>query len=326
MSAVPRADTSIDGHRRREKAEDARLSRTLCFAMLNIAIIGLGLIGGSVALALRGAWPNANIVAFDRDESQLDLALRAGAIDAGMTSFSAVEGADIIFVSAPVAQTGAIFEALVPFLGANVVLTDVGSTKQSVIAAARAHLGGKVAQFVPGHPIAGREHAGFSAAAGELFDGKNVVLTPLAENTPAAVEKVRALWRACGANVVEMSAEAHDAIFAAVSHLPHLLAFALVDELAQRPNAKSLFSFAASGFRDFTRIASSSPEMWRDIALNNRDALVQEFDLFLEHAKQLRNALAAGDAAAVEALMTHARESRNKWLAGELDHFRDESA
>ena len=294
--------------------------------MLNVAIVGLGLIGGSVALALRGARPDANIIALDSDDSQLDLALRAGAIDAAATSFAAVEDADIVLVAVPVAQTAAIFGSLARHLGANAVLTDVGSTKRSVIAAARAGLGAKVAQFVPGHPIAGREHTGFAAAASELFEGKNVVLTPLAENSPAVVEQVRSMWRACGANVVEMNADAHDAVFAAVSHLPHLLAFALVDELAQRPNAKTLFSFAASGFRDFTRIASSSPEMWRDIALNNRDALVPEFDRYLLHAKQLRDALAAADGVAIEALMAHARESRDKWLAGELDHFRDESA
>ena len=293
--------------------------------MLNVAIIGLGLIGGSVALALRRAWPDANIIAFDRDESQLDLALRAGAIDEGAAHFAAIENADVVLVSVPVAQTAAVFTLLAPFLGAKTVLTDVGSTKQSVIAAARANLGAKVVQFVPGHPVAGREHAGFAAAASELFEGKNVVLTPLAENAPAAVEKIRLLWRACGANVVEMTADAHDAVFAAVSHLPHLLAFALVDELAQRPNAKSLFSFAASGFRDFTRVASSSPEMWRDIALNNRAALVHEFDRYLAHAKQLRDAVAAGDGVAVEALMVHAREARSKWLAGELEHFRDQT-
>ena len=192
--------------------------------------------------------------------------------------------------------------------------------------AARECLGERITQFVPGHPIAGREHTGFAAAASELFDGKNVVLTPLAENSPEAIETVRALWRACGAKVVEMSADAHDAIFAAVSHLPHLLAFALVDELAQRPNAKDLFSFAASGFRDFTRIASSSPEMWRDIALNNREALVGEFDRYLKHATALRDAVANADAGQIESLMSHAREAREQWLAGQFDYFNDNSA
>jgi prephenate dehydrogenase len=222
-----------------------------------------------------------------------------------------------------VAQTAGVFAALAPYLGADAVLTDVGSTKQSVIASARRHLGDKVARFVPGHPIAGREHAGFAAAASELFEGKNVVLTPLPENSPAALERVRSLWRACGANVLEMTPDAHDAVFAAVSHLPHLLAFALVDELAQRPNARSLFSFAASGFRDFTRIASSSPEMWRDIALDNREALVAEFDRYLRHAKALRDAVDAADAPRIESLMSHAREARNQWLAGQFEYFND---
>ena len=300
-----------------------RQSGTLALAMRNIAVIGLGLIGGSAALALRAAWPDATIIAFDRDESQLDLALRAGAIDLAATNFTAIEGMELVLVSVPVAQTAAILGGLVPYLGTNAVLTDVGSTKQSVIAAARAQLGAKVAQFVPGHPIAGREHAGFAAAASELFEGKNVVLTPLEENAAADVDKVRSLWQACGANVLEMSAEGHDAVFAAVSHLPHLLAFALVDELTQRPNAKTLFSFAASGFRDFTRIASSSPEMWRDIALHNRDSLVREFDRYLQHAHALRDAVAAGDAARIKSLMSHAREARDQWLAGQLDFFND---
>lgn len=307
-------------------AGSPRQLEALVFAMLNIAIIGLGLIGGSVALALRGAWPDVNIIAFDRDESQLDAALRTGTIDAGATSFTAIEGADIVMMAVPVAQTAAVLDALFPYLRGNAVLTDVGSTKKNVIAAARERMGARVSQFVPGHPIAGREYTGFAAAASELFEGKNVVLTPFAENSPGAVEQVRSLWRACGANVVEMPAETHDKIFAAVSHLPHLLAFALVDELASRPNAKQLFSFAASGFRDFTRIASSSPEMWRDIALGNRDGLVAELDRFLEHAKQLRDALAAGDGARVEALMARAREARDQWLAGDLDNFRDQSA
>ena len=206
------------------------------------------------------------------------------------------------------------------------VITDVGSTKQDVVAAARAALGERIGQFVPAHPIAGREHSGMAAAAPELFDGRTVVLTPLAENSAEAVSRVKLLWQACGARAVEMTAIAHDEIFAAVSHLPHMLAFALVDEFAERPNARSLFSFAASGFRDFTRIASSSPEMWRDIALNNRVALVAEMDRYLQHATALRDAIAAGDSAAIDALMQRAQRAREHWLAGELDHFRDQPA
>ena len=294
--------------------------------MLNVAIVGLGLIGGSIALALRGAEPDANIVAFDSDQTQLDLALRAGAIDSCASDFAALAKADLIFICVPVAQTAPVFDGLRPHLRAATIVTDVGSTKQSVIASARANLGASVAQFVPGHPIAGRERAGFAAAASALFEGKNVVLTPLAENSPVSIETVRSLWQRCGARVVEMPARSHDDIFAAVSHLPHMLAFALVDDFASRSNAKDLFSFAASGFRDFTRIASSSPEMWRDIALDNREALLREFDCFIDHAKKLRAALHAGDGNAIEALMTRARLARDQWLAGELEHFRDESA
>jgi len=293
---------------------------------MKVAIIGMGLIGGSVALSLRAAWPDAHIAGIDRDEAQLSLAREALAIDSSATQISAIDTSDVVLVCVPVAQSGSVFVSIAPHLRDGALLTDVGSTKQSVIAAARAHLGEKISQFVPGHPIAGREHAGFSAATATLFEGKNVVLTPLAENTPASVEQARLLWRACGANVVDMTADAHDAIFAAVSHLPHLLAFALVDDLAQRPNARSLFSFAASGFRDFTRIASSSPEMWRDIALNNREALLVEMDRYLEHAALLREALANADGTALIELMSRAREARDNWLAGELDHFRDESA
>ncbi len=293
---------------------------------MNIAIIGLGLIGGSIALALRAAKPDTNIIAFDRDEMQLDLALRAGAIDAATADFAEIANVDVIFICVPVAQASIVFAALKPYLRDACVLTDVGSTKQSAIAAARAQLGNKISRFVPGHPIAGREHSGFAAAASELFDGKNVVLTPLAENSPETVEIVRSIWQSCGARVIEMPARSHDEIFAAVSHLPHLLAFALVDEFATRPNARDLFSFAASGFRDFTRIASSSPEMWRDIALDNREALLGEIDRYILHASHLRTALAARDGDTIAALMTRARDAREQWLAGEFDSFRDESA
>ena len=290
-----------------------------------IVVIGLGLIGGSFALALRNAWPVATITGIDRDEANLDEALRRGAIDA-VGDYAAVRDADVVIVAVPVRQLPGVLATIAPHLRATTVITDVGSTKQDVVAAARAALGASVRQFVPGHPIAGREHSGMAAAASELFDGRSVVLTPLAENSAADVARVQALWQACGAKVVEMSAATHDEIFAAVSHLPHMLAFALVDEFAARQNARSLFSFAASGFRDFTRIASSSPEMWRDIALNNRTALVAEMDRYLHHAGQLRDAIAAGDSHKIDALMHSAQQARAHWLAGELEHFRDESA
>ena len=291
---------------------------------MNIAIIGVGLIGGSFALALRRAHDDMRVIGIDRDAWALDEALRRGVIDEAAT-LSSLADSDLILLAIPVRQFPAVFAEISPLLKPETVITDTGSTKQDVIAAARAALGNKISQFVPGHPIAGREHAGVAAAVSELFEGKNVVLTPIAENNADSVERVRALWRACGARVVEMPAETHDSIFAAVSHLPHLLAFALVDELAARPNAKTLFSFAASGFRDFTRIASSSPEMWRDIALNNRDALLRELNAYETHIVELRKALESSNGEALEMLMARARQARDQWMAGELDSFRDEA-
>ena len=219
----------------------------------------------------------------------------------------------------------AIFATVAPHLKANALVMDAGSTKQDVVAAARIGLGHKIARFVPAHPIAGRETSGVAAADATLYKGKKVVLTPVVENPPEAIAKAEAIWRACGATVQSMSAEAHDAIFAAVSHLPHMLAFALVDEFAGRPNAKTLFAFAASGFRDFTRIAGSHPEMWRDIALNNRDALLTEIDLYIKKIAQLREWVAQSDAAQIEAVMQRSHDAKANWLAGDLEYFRDES-
>ena len=292
---------------------------------MNIAIIGVGLIGGSFALALRREFGDLRVIGIDSDPAAIDEAIRRGVIDES-ASLDATADCDLIMIAVPVRQTPAVLAGIAPHLKPSTVVTDVGSTKQDVISAGRTSLGNKISQFVPGHPIAGREHAGVSAAASELFEGKNMVLTPMSENTEESIERVRSLWRACGAKVVEMSAETHDAVFAAVSHLPHLLAFALVDELAARPNAKTLFSFAASGFRDFTRIAGSSPEMWRDIALNNRDALLCELGAYEAHIVELKRALESGDGDVLEAMMARAKHARERWMAGELDGFRDETA
>jgi prephenate dehydrogenase len=292
---------------------------------MKIAIIGVGLIGGSFALALRRGQPGLRVIGIDSDAAAQDDALRRGVVDE-VAAPAVVTDCDVILIAVPVRQIPAVLGEICPYLASGTVITDAGSTKQDVIAAARAAFGEKISQFVPGHPIAGREHAGVAAAASELFEGKNVVLTPLAENSPDTVARVRSLWQACGARVVEMRAETHDAIFSAVSHLPHLLAFALVDELAARPNAKTLFSFAASGFRDFTRIAGSSPEMWRDIALNNRDALLRELAAYETQLGALKNALASSDGDALEALMARAQQARARWMAGELDGFRDEAS
>jgi prephenate dehydrogenase len=206
-----------------------------------------------------------------------------------------------------------IFVRIAPYLGAQTLVTDGGSTKCDVVAAARANLGEKLAQFVPAHPIAGAEKSGASAAMVDLYQGKKVVLAPLPENSPASVARVRQAWEACGAVVSELTPEEHDGVFAAVSHLPHLLSFALVHDLAQRDNKDLLLSFAASGFRDFTRIAASSPEMWRDISLANREALLRELQQYMNELATLQQALADNDAAKLEEIFSLAREVRSTW-------------
>jgi prephenate dehydrogenase len=301
-----------------------KMSHMIVFKRL--VIIGVGLIGGSFALALKRAGIVGEVIGVDRNRAALDDALRLKVIDVAASISDALKGADLVLLAVPVRQMSATFKPIAHDIEANAIIMDCGSTKQDVIAAARATLGEKISQFVPAHPIAGRETSGVGSADVTLFAGKNVVITPLQENSAETIARVETAWLACDANIVTMNAAAHDAVFAAVSHLPHMLAFALVDEFAARPNAKSLFSFAASGFRDFTRIAGSSPEMWRDIALNNRDALLTEMDAYIAKTQQLRTLVANADAAELEQLMQRAREARAKWLAGELDGFRDESA
>ncbi|GAC1518306.1 MAG: hypothetical protein NVS3B11_15960 [Collimonas sp.] len=281
-----------------------------------IAIFGVGLIGGSFALALKKAGAVEQLVGVGRHLTTLQRAQELGVIDVIATSVAdAVNGADLILIAAPVAQTGAILASIAPHLQAGTIVTDAGSTKSDVVAAARAALGGKIAQFVPGHPIAGREQNGPEAALAELYVGKKVVLAPLPENTEQDIARVAAAWQQCGAQIHRLSAQQHDAVFAAVSHLPHVLAYALVDDIANRPHAASLFQYAASGFRDFTRIAGSSPEMWRDISLANQSALLGELDAYLLQLTRLRGLLAAGDGPGLEAIYSNAQQARHSWIS-----------
>lgn len=300
--------------------------------MKKLVIFGVGLIGGSVALALKKAGSAPHIVGVGRSEKSLNEALALGVIDSLETNIGAAcSDADLILIAAPVAQTKAILQSIQPHLQPQTVITDAGSTKSDVLATAREVLGTQFSQFVGGHPIAGAEKSGVAAAKADLFIGKNVILTPqnLPESKNDAQEglqrkafeasKLRCvaeMWQKCGANVSEMSAETHDQIFAAVSHLPHLLAFALVDEIAARPNAAQLFSFAASGFRDFTRIAGSSPEMWRDISLANKTSLLSEIGAFENELNQLKQLLKDNDGAGLQALFERASVARNNWANG----------
>ncbi|MCC6197692.1 MAG: prephenate dehydrogenase/arogenate dehydrogenase family protein [Burkholderiales bacterium] len=284
-----------------------------------LVVVGVGLIGGSCALALRRAGAVDEIVGVGRTRANLDTARERGIVDRALTLDGdwarEAADADVVLVAAPVAQFPSLFAALAPRVGAETVVTDAGSTKQDVIAAARNALGPKFAAFVPGHPIAGTEHTGAAAAFPALFDHRSVILTPLPETAAQGVERVAAMWRLCGARVGTLAPDRHDAIFAAVSHLPHVLAFALVAELAARPDAAAYFDHAASGFRDFTRIAGSSPEMWRDIALANRDALLAEIDGYGEALKATRALIAAGEARALGALFAQASTARRAWEA-----------
>jgi prephenate dehydrogenase len=279
-----------------------------------VVIFGVGLIGGSFALGLKAAGVAKRTIGLGRNPANLERALKLGVIDESCRDPAVVAEADLVLIATPVGQMGAIMEAIAPHLGARTVVTDGGSTKQDVVTLAYAKLKTRVAQFVPGHPIAGAEHSGVDAADADLYRAHKVVLTPLPENSERSIRRVRAAWRLCGARLHRMQPVEHDRVFAAVSHLPHLLSYALVDQVARHPTGKQLFDYAAGGFRDFTRIASSHPEMWRDICIANRQALLSELAGFERELAELKRLLRAGDAAGLEKMFDRARTARNKWL------------
>jgi len=285
------------------------------FRIERLAIVGVGLIGGSLAAALREAGTVGTVVGIGRSQATLDEARTLGLIDHGFTDAAAgVRDADVVVLAMPVGQTGRMLAAVAPGVGPRAVVTDAGSTKSDVVAAAREHFAPHMARFVPAHPIAGDEKSGPAAARGNLYRGRNVVVTPLAETDPAAVERVEAMWCSAGAVIHRMTPMQHDDVFATVSHLPHLLAYALVAQVALDPDHERLFSYAASGFRDFTRIAGSHPEMWRDIALANRAALLQRLDGYTVQVAHLRAALEASDGEALQRTFALARDARAEWL------------
>jgi len=287
----------------------------------NIAVVGVGLIGGSFALGLRRAGAVARIVGTDRDTQALERAAALGVIDTAAHSIAdAVAGAELVFVAVPVRAMGPVLHDIERVLGPDAVVTDAGSTKSDVVRTAREELKDKFARFVPGHPIAGRETSGVDAATPDLFRGARVVLAPEPGTLPEAVALVRGCWEACGSRVATMDAARHDHIFASVSHLPHVLAFALVSEIVSRPEGQDLLGFAAGGFRDFTRIAASSPEMWRDIALANRAALLEEMDRYGARVAVFRDLIERGDGPGLMRLMTEARNARRAWAGGKRSH------
>ena len=282
-----------------------------------LVVVGVGLIGGSFALALRSRGVVGEVVGVGRSQGNLDEALAAGVIDRAALRdgpwVRELGDADIVLLATPVGEFPALLAALPGALAEGAVVTDGGSTKQDVVAAARAHLGAALPRFVPAHPIAGTEQSGARAAFATLFDGRRAVLTPLPETDATALARVRTLWEACGADVVTLDAQTHDRILGAVSHLPHFLAAAYVAELAVRPQSGELFALAGSGFRDFTRIAAASPAMWHDIGLANRDALRHEIAAFRGALDVLDAALRDGDGRALSSMLESAAQARRAW-------------
>lgn len=280
-----------------------------------VVIVGVGLIGGSLALALKRAGVVGTVVGVGRSPASLQKALDLGVIDEAASLEDATRDASLIVLCAPVAQNFALLHALEPHLRPGTIVTDAGSTKSDVIMAAKTALGDKVAQFVPAHPIAGRELNGVEAALADLYVGKKTVVCPLQENSRADVAAVRAMWESAGAECHIMSAVQHDAVFAAVSHLPHVLSYALVAQVGNAEDAALKLAFAGGGFRDFTRIAASSPEMWRDICVANREALLRELNTYQSVLTHLRTQIEKGDGAALERIFARASKTRLQWGA-----------
>ncbi len=279
-----------------------------------LTILGVGLIGGSLALALKKRGVVEQVTGWSRREQTLQKALELGVIDrAEPDPGAAVQGADIAVVGVPVGAMESLFRRLAPYLEAQTVLTDVGSTKGSVVEAARRVFGEPPPLFVPGHPIAGTEQSGVEAAFAELYQDRRVILTPLPETDRDALSRIRTMWEQCGAEVVEMEVTHHDEVLAATSHLPHMLAYSLVDTLARMDESEEIFRFAAGGFRDFTRIASSDPQMWHDICLANRDALSVMLERFGDDLARLSAAIRRGDGDYLLQTFLRAKRARDRF-------------
>ncbi|SPT40066.1 Arogenate dehydrogenase [Achromobacter denitrificans] len=276
-------------------------------------MVGVGLIGGSFAAALRRAGQVGRVLGVGRSASSLARAVELGLIDEAVSAEDAAARSDLVLLSTPVGGLKNVLSRMLPHLGAATVVTDAGSTKAEVVDAAREALGERVGCFVPGHPIAGAERTGPEAADAKLYAGRTVILTPLAENRAASISLVRRAWQACGSSVIDMDAGAHDRVLASVSHLPHLLSSVYMEQVATAADARTRLDLAGSGFRDFTRIAAGSPEMWRDIFLSNRDAMLAELADVRAVLDRAERAIANGDDAALLALLDTAAQARRNW-------------
>ncbi len=280
-----------------------------------LAVIGVGLIGGSLARALREAGAVEEVVGCGRGRENLEKAMALGVIDRYSHEVGeAVAGADMVFVGVPLGAVKGVFAAMRGRLAAGAVVTDGGSAKGSVVRDAEAVFGEVPPFFVPGHPIAGTERNGVEASFATLYRNRRVILTPLEGTDPEALARVRAMWEACGAEVAEMSVEHHDEVLAATSHLPHMLAFGLVDALARMKENDEIFRYAAGGFRDFTRIASSNPVMWRDICIANAGALSRMLSAFADEMKDLAESIARGDGDHLLEIFQRAKAARDRYI------------
>ncbi len=279
-----------------------------------LGLIGCGLMGGSFALALKRAGLVKRVVGYSKSPSTTARALQLGVIDVEAPSaLLAVSGADLVLLAVPVAATETTLKAIRHLVNGDMLILDVGSSKRDVVDAARRVLKQDVGVFVPCHPIAGREVSGVEHADAGLYAGKQVILTPIERTLMAKLEQANALWQALGCQVVNMSPESHDAAFAAVSHLPHLVAFALMNSIVNQPEGREYLSLAGPGFRDFSRIAASDPQMWRDVLIANREELGRQTELFQHALNDLQRLIANGQADDLERLINRASHARANW-------------
>jgi len=279
-----------------------------------LGLIGCGLMGGSFALAMKRAGLVKRVIGYSKSPSTTERAKKLGVIDqVAESALLAVAGSDIVLIAVPVSATEATFKAIRHLVEPGVLFMDVGSTKRDVVDAARRVLKERIGSFVPAHPIAGKEAAGITHADATLYNGRQVILTPLAQTAPELVQKATDTWAAIGAQVLRMTPENHDAAFGAVSHLPHMLAFAYFNSVARQPAGKDYLSLAGPGFRDFTRIAASDVEVWRDVLLSNREEVLKQAQRFRHTLDAMELAMKSGNAEALEDMIRSASEARGAW-------------
>ena len=279
-----------------------------------LGLVGCGLMGASFALALQDKALVERVVGFSPSEGTRQKALQRGVIhQAAASAAQAVEGADVVLIAVPVSHTATCLKDIAPYLHKNCLLMDVGSTKGDVVAAARAALGDKLGCFLPAHPIAGKAQAGVDHAESTLYQDRALILTPLAHNTPAQIAQATALWQAIGSRVHQMTPEAHDQTFAAVSHVPHLLAFAQINGLLQQPEGEAFLKLAGPGFRDFSRIAAGDPAVWRDIFSANRAEVLAQLGQFQSALHELQKSIENNDLHVLHRLIDQASQARSNW-------------